>query len=282
MTRPPIRQYDRILAENPVYETILFETDDEHVATITINRPKAFNSFNVRMCEEFEHVWHRIQQDDSIHAVVLRAAEGRAFSSGADVREDTETTNKSHLTPRIAAVDPGAMLGPKANHCWKPVVIAIHGLCGGGAFYWVNEGDIIICSPEAEFFDPHTTYGQTCAVEPTGLRYRMPLGDLLRMVLLGSDERITAETALKMRLVSEIVELDRLWARAHDLAVKIARKPSEATQGSVRAIWESMDMHRTIALQTALKYPQITSLLGATAEVDRFAIMESAKNFERR
>jgi enoyl-CoA hydratase/carnithine racemase len=276
------RQYDPIRQADPDYETILYATGADKVATITINRPKQFNSFNVRMAEEFQHVWKRIQADDDVHAVVLRAAEGRAFSSGADVREDTAATGKSHFTPRIEAVDPGFLLGPKANHCWKPVVIAVHGICGGGAFYWINEGDIIICSDDDEFFDPHVTYGQTCAVEPIGLRYRMPLGDLLRMVLLGGDERISAETALAMRLVSEIVAPEKLWDRAHDLAAKIAQKPSQATQGSVRAIWESLDMHRTIALQTAMKYPQVTLMSGTTDQVDRFAIMDKAKLYERR
>lgn len=282
MTHIKQRQYDPILEKDAKYETILLDIGEDKVATITINRPKQFNSFNVRMAEEFQHVWKKLQADDNVHSIVLRAAEGRAFSSGADVREDTEATGKSHFTPRIEAVDPGMLLGPKANHCWKPVVIAVHGICGGGAFYWINEGDIIICSEEAEFFDPHVTYGQTCAVEPTGLRYRMPLGDLLRMVLLGNDERITAKTALDMRLVSEITPLEKLWDRAHDLAAKIALKPSQATQGSVRAIWESMDMHRTIAIQTAMKYPQITVMSGTTDQVDRFAVMEKAKDYERR
>jgi hypothetical protein len=78
------------------------------------------------------------------------------------------------------------------------------------------------------------------------------------------------------------VERDRLWDRAHELAVKIAQKPNQAVQGSVRAIWESLDMHRTIALQTAMKYPQVTVMSGTTGEVDRFAIMEKAKTYERR
>jgi enoyl-CoA hydratase/carnithine racemase len=275
-------QYETIHEKDAVYETITYEVDAGKVATVTINRPQQFNSFNTRMAEEFQHLWKRIQADDAVHAVVLRAAEGRSFSSGADVREDKSVTGKSHFTPRIEAVDPGFMLGPRANHCWKPVVTAVHGICCGGAFYWLNESDIIICSPEAEFFDPHVTYGQTCAVEPIGLRYRMPLGDLLRMVLLGADERITAKTALEMRLVSEIVERDRLWSRAHDLASKIAEKPNQAIQGSIRAIWESMDMTRTIALQTAMKYPQITVLTNTTGQVDRFKVMDAAKSFERR
>src|SRR3546814_10280671 len=89
-------------------------------------------------------------------------------------------------------------------NCWKPVIAAVHGMAAGGAFYWLNESDIIICSEDATFFDPHVTYGMTSALEPIGMTYHMPLHDVLRMVLLGNDERIGAGTALRIGLVSEI------------------------------------------------------------------------------
>src|SRR5690606_2284678 len=109
-------------------------------------------------------------------------------------------------------------LGPKQQKLWKPVVTAVHGMCCGGAFYWVNESDIVICSDDATFFDPHVTYGQTAALEPIGATYIMPMQQVLRMTLLGNDERISAETAFRINLVSEVVKLERLWDRAHELA----------------------------------------------------------------
>lgn len=59
-----------------------------------------------------------------------------------------------------------------------------------GAFYWVNEADIVICSEDATFFDPHVSYGMTEALEPIGLARRIPLGETLRIALLGLDERL--------------------------------------------------------------------------------------------
>src|SRR3546814_14110778 len=73
--------------------------------------------------------------------------------------------------------DPGNTLGPKSVNCWKPVIAAVHGMAAGGAFYWLNESDIIICSEDATFFDPHVTYGMTSALEPIGMTYHMPLQD---------------------------------------------------------------------------------------------------------
>lgn len=262
------------------FQTIIVDSSDR-VATVTINRPTAMNSFTRRMLDEFAFLWRSIAEDDDIHAVVLRAAEGRAFSTGADVRapRDDESALMHHNL--WTALDPGDYLGPKHNRCWKPVVCAVHGMAAGGAFYWLNESDIIICSDDATFFDPHVTYGMTAALEPIGATYRMPLGDVLRMTLLGNDERISAETALRIGLVTEVVPQARLWQRADELARKIAAKPPAATQGSVRAIWESLDMPRSIALQAGLKYCFLGNPIG-TAQVDRFAIMDKAKKFETR
>ncbi|MEQ9663343.1 MAG: enoyl-CoA hydratase/isomerase family protein [Parasphingopyxis sp.] len=263
------------------YETILFEKSD-HVATITINRPEAMNSFTRKMMDEFVDAWSTIRFDDDIHCVVLKAAPGRAFCTGVDVKASREPGGEVVIDDVWNAEDPGNKLGPKANDCWKPVVCAVHGMAAGGAFYWLNECDIIICSEDATFFDPHVTYGMTSALEPIGATYKMPLGDVLRMVLLGNDERISAETAKRIGLVSEVLPLDQLYDRAQELAGMIAAKPTAATQGSLKAIWQSLDMPRSVALATGLKYCQLGNPVG-TAQVDRAALMaDKAKNFETR
>jgi enoyl-CoA hydratase/carnithine racemase len=121
----------------------------------------------------------------------------------------------------------------------------------------------------------------TAACETIGLNYRLQLGDVLRMALLGNDERICAETALRIGMVSEITAPEALWARAHELAAIIAAKPTIATQGTVRAIWEALDMPRSAALANALKFTQIGNPLGIP-QVDRQAVMGRAKNFNIR
>jgi len=260
------------------YEGIIVERDDDRVATITINRPNAMNAFDWNMCLEFQRVWRELIKDEAVHAIVLRAATGRAFSTGRDVRKKENLQGSDNVWDMR---DPGEMLGPKQNRCWKPVIAAVHGMCAGGAFYWVNECDIVICSDEAEFFDPHVTYGMVAALEPIGLRWRIPLGEVLRMALLGNDERISAATALRIGLVSEMVGRDRLWARAHELASRIAAKPPIAVQGTTRAIWESLEMGRSIAIQSGVKFCHLGNAVG-TAQVDRDEIMASAKKFEVR
>ena len=244
------------------FETILLEVDaTDHVATITLNRSEQLNSFNRIMCEEMARAWREVKLDDSVHAVVLRAAGTRAFSAGLDIK--TPYGQPENIWNHE---DPGEALSPKWQKMWKPVVCAVQGMCTAGAFYFVNESDVVICSTDATFFDSHVSAGLVCALEPVGLMRRIGLGETLRIALVGNDERVSAETALRIGLVSEVVSADQLWARAHDIAATIAAKPPSATQGTVKAIWESLDKPYRAALEQGLIYTRLGNPLG-TAEL---------------
>jgi enoyl-CoA hydratase/carnithine racemase len=254
------------------YRTIVVETSAEGVMTVTLNRPQVLNAFNEEMLSEFSQLWPQVRCDDAVRAVVLAAAGDRAFSTGVDVTErlDGDSPFLDKLHPWAENEDPGRQLSPRRNEVWKPVIAAVHGMCAGGAFYWVADCDIVICSPEATFFDPHVTYGLVAALEPIALRYRMPFSDVMRMALLGLHERMTADRALAIGLVTEIVERDSLLSRAQELAAAIAGQPPAAVQGTVKALWQSLDLTRAQSLATALMYTQVGNPLG-TAEVDRAA-----------
>src|SRR5947209_1932562 len=233
----------------------------DHVATITLNRPEQLNAFNRTMCEEMARAWRTVKLDASVHAVVLRAAGSRAFSAGLDVK-----TTYGQPENVWNHEDPGEPLSPKWQKMFKPVVCAVQGICTAGAFYFVNESDVVICSTDATFFDSHVSAGLVCALEPIGLMRRVGLGEALRIALMGNDERVSADTALRIGLVSEVVSPDRLWARAHEIAATIAAKPPSATQGTVKAIWESLDKPYRAALEQGLIYTRLGNPIG-TAEL---------------
>jgi len=245
------------MSEPAAFSTIRYETAADHVATITLDRPEALNAFDRGMCEEVRAAWRLVKDDAAVHAVVLRAEGDRAFCTGLD-------TKKPYGQPDDVwnHEDPGELLSPKWQKVWKPVVCAVQGMCTAGAFYFLNESDVVICSTDATFFDSHVTSGMVSALEPVGLMRRIGLAQTLRIALMGNDERVTAETALRIGLVTEVVDRPALWDRAHAIAAAIAAWPSAATQGTVRAIWESLDRPYRAAMEQGLLYTRLGNPLG--------------------
>jgi enoyl-CoA hydratase/carnithine racemase len=233
--------------------TLLFDVAGG-VATVTLDRPERLNSFDRTMVEEISRLWQVVRDRDDINVVVLRASGDRAFCTGMDAQEGPWWQD----LPVFAQEDPGAALGPKTNQLWKPVVVALHGMVAGGGMYFVNEADIVIAADDAVFFDPHATAGIVSSLEPIGMLTRgVPLGDVLRWALMGNNERILAETALRLGIVSEVVARDELWDRADAIARLIASRRPDAIQGTVRAIWEATDLPPTLAKRRGLAYTQI-------------------------
>jgi enoyl-CoA hydratase/carnithine racemase len=135
-------------------------------------------------------------------------------------------------------------------------------MVAGGAFYLINDSDIVIGADDATFFDPHVSYGMTSALEPIGLARRIPLGEALRWALLGLDERMSAARAREIGLVSELVPYDQLWPRADEIARIIAAKPTAAVQGTVKAVWETLGLDREVAQSVGLNYTSIGNPIG--------------------
>src|SRR5260370_37325145 len=97
------------------------------------------------------------------------------------------------------------------------------------------------------------------ALEPAGMLRRMPFGEVMRIALFGLDERMSAERALQIGLVSEVVPREALFKRADVLATRLAEKPPLAVQATVKAVWDSLSMSPEAARQVPLLYPQLTN-----------------------
>ena len=144
--------------------------------------------------------------------------------------------------------DPGVFINPKENDMWKPVIAAVNGMACGGALYMLGEADIIIAAENATFFDPHVTYGMVAGFESMHLLQKLPLGETMRLVLLGAHERMSAARAHQLGLVSEVVPREELLERAMWVARAIASAPTYAIQGTVRAVWLAHELSRRDAM----------------------------------
>jgi enoyl-CoA hydratase/carnithine racemase len=247
------------VADTTDFETLLYEEKDG-VAWVTLNRPDVLNSFNVRMQRELRQVWTGLRRNDDVRVAVLTGAGDRAFCTGIDRtetmgegNEDREKVVGSGSTPFMFD-DPGSNICPKQCDLWKPVVAAVNGMACGGAFYMLGECDIIIASENATFFDPHVTYGMAAAFEPIHMLQKMPLGEIMRLSLLGNHERMSAQRAFQIGAVSEVVPLADLRERAEWIAAAIASAPALAVQATVRAIWAGQEHSWKQALELAYAY----------------------------
>jgi enoyl-CoA hydratase/carnithine racemase len=242
------------------FETVLCEIRDG-VAWVTLNRPDVLNAFDPQMESELSTTWQELQRDDDVRCVVLTGAGERAFCVGLDRNAtigaaDASEGRLGYSTPWVFD-DPGRRLGPKANDLWKPVIAAVHGMACGGAFYLLGEVDFIIAGRSATFFDPHVTYQMTAAYEPVQLLQKMPIQEVLRMALLGAHERMTAQRAYEVGLVSQVVDDDELTDTVQWAADAIASAPPLNIQGTLRAIWMGNEVPRSQALGLCSLYTWI-------------------------
>ncbi len=247
------------------FETILFRKDDG-IAWVSLNRPQVRNAINQRMQDELRDLWHDLRYDDDVRCVVL-TAEGESFCTGIDRSEAISESNTDAMAqgkfPGYPTSwmydDPGRDIGPKQRDLWKPVIAAVQGIACGGAFYILGEVEFIIASDDATFFDPHVTYGMTAAFEPIQMLSKMPFQEIMRMSLLGADERMSAERAREIGLVTEVVPRDELRARAGWAARVIADAPPVAIQGTMRALWTALEVSRRQGIDVANLFTRIGS-----------------------
>ncbi|MFF3765822.1 enoyl-CoA hydratase/isomerase family protein [Streptomyces sp. NPDC001922] len=209
------------------------------VAVVTLDRPERHHAIDLPTAAELRRTWQAFRRDDAVRAVVLTGSGERAFCTGIDRSAEVPQPGSPYSVD-----DPLLTVGPKANDLWKPVVGAVNGMACGGAFYLLGECEFLIASTAATFFDPHTAYGMVSAYEAIAMAQRMPFGEVARMSLMGTAERLSAHRAYETGLVSEVVEPDELMTAALRAASVIASYPTAAVQGTVRAVWSAREAAR--------------------------------------
>jgi enoyl-CoA hydratase/carnithine racemase len=255
------------------FETLLYEEADG-VAWVTLNRPERLNAFTLTMIRELHGLWRDLRFNDDVRVVVLTAAGDRAFCTGIDRDEVVPQPSSPYMID-----DPAVELGPKSSDLWKPVIAAVNGMACAGAFYLLGESEFIVAAEHATFFDPHVSYGMVSAYEPMHMLQRMPLGEVMRMSLLGNAERMTARRAHEIGLVSEVVPASELRSAAAWAASVIASHPPAAVQGTVRAVWTARDLTRTQALTVA---PHLVRLGNLPADDQQRLVRDRTREWRER
>ena len=252
----------------PQFETLLVDLTNS-VATVSLNRPDRYHAFNDTMLNEMAVCWQWVRSEPAVRCVVLTATGESAFCTGID-RDSIPTSIDEFTFDPFTYDDPGARLGPKSQGCWKPVIAAVNGMACGGAFYMLGEVEFIIAADHATFFDPHVTYGMAAILEPTLLAPRMPFGEVMRMMLLGAHEHLSADRAQQIGLVSEVVPAAELADAARWAAEAIASQPAQAVQATVRNLWMAKELSRQQAVDAGAMMLSVGSSVDNLKEGQEF------------
>jgi enoyl-CoA hydratase/carnithine racemase len=239
------------------FETIRFEVENR-IATMTLNRPDRMNAMNQQMKDDLRACWTRVKEDADIWVAIVTGA-GDTFSAGADV--DT-LDKKGFVKPdrwRELCMQENLRTQPtpRRMHVHKPVIAAVNGLVGGVSLDHVTEADIPIASERAEFFDPHVSIGYVSSHEMVNMVRRVPPAVAMRMALLGKYERMSAQRAYEVGLVTEVVEHERLMDRARELAEILLKNAPLALWGTKLGIQQGFGLPFAQADDIAVGYLEV-------------------------
>jgi len=225
------------------FETIGYDVDG-HTATITFNRPEALNALSPHMITELRAAYDEAENDDTVWLTIVTGT-GRAFCTGADVKAIPEDGKVIYERPYLSTYDQweAPQEGtPPFRTSAKPVLAAVNGLCCGAGMDWVTTSDIVIASDQATFFDPHVSIGLVAGREMVRVSRVLPRNIALRMALMGKHERMSAQRAYDLGLISEIVEHDKLLRRAHEIADIVNSNAPLAVRGTRLAIVKGLNV----------------------------------------
>jgi E-phenylitaconyl-CoA hydratase len=198
-----------------------------HVFTITLDAPESLNALTIADLIELRECLMAAQDDDQVRVIVLTGAGSKSFCTGANLK----STN-----PPVQSFLHGALKSRRAEslqqgytrlvdfsdlEIWKPIIAAVNGYCLGGGMELALQCDLRIASEDASFALPEVKVASVPAVG--GVQYLLraiPAAHAMKLALTG--DRIGAEEALRIGLVSDVVAREELQGTAQAIAERIA------------------------------------------------------------
>jgi enoyl-CoA hydratase len=210
--------------------TISFEG---HLAQITLNRPSSYNAITMPVHEELTAAFQRVAANPDIRAIVF-ASTGKVFSAGGDL--DSILANQADPVRRYEAGKLARPLFMAIADCPLPIVTALHGDSVGLGTTLVLCTDAVVAARTAHMSDPHIVIG-LAAGDGGGVVWPQTTGILLAKRYLLTGDRIPAEVALTMGLVTDLVDTaDQALPAARTLAHRITALPPRAVQATKKML----------------------------------------------
>jgi 2-(1,2-epoxy-1,2-dihydrophenyl)acetyl-CoA isomerase len=239
-------------------EPVLLIEDDKGVRTLTLNRPAAYNSLTTRLKDELLAALRGAADDDSVRAVVLTGA-GKAFCAGQDLKEHVALLAAGDPAPLRTVDDHYNPITLTIARMAKPVIAAVNGTAAGAGASFAYAADLRIAGSGAKFLMAFANIGLTA---DSGGSWTLPrligYGRAMEMMLLG--QPVTADRALEIGMVNQVVPDTDVLSTAQELAARMAAGPTTA--------------YATI--KAALQYAATSDLPSALAEEARGQVAAGA------
>ncbi|GAA4231826.1 enoyl-CoA hydratase [Actinomadura meridiana] len=197
------------------------------VAHVVLNRPEARNALNLPMCHGLSEAFTRLDADDSVGTVLLRA-NGPAFCAGADLKERDGRDENWVRARRIASFAAYEAI----ERCSKPVVALVHGAVVGSGGEMAMSCDFIVAADDATFRFPEAHWGTVGATQ----RLQRVIGKRRAKELLFTSRVMPVDEAADVGLVARTVPAAELLAAGEKIAATIAGAPRLAMALTKQAI----------------------------------------------
>ncbi|MBN2514762.1 MAG: enoyl-CoA hydratase/isomerase family protein [Deltaproteobacteria bacterium] len=250
------------------FECIIYEKG-EGFATIKLNRPQVLNAMNKQTWIDLQVALDDVKNDPDIKVLII-TGEGRAFSTGADLKDSKDRTIEEYRNYLVELQETSR----KIIRFEKPIIAAINGYALGSGYELALACDIRIAAEEARIGSPEARV--TSSVTGGAMRLVQDLiGPGKARELLFTAEYIDGKEAERIGLVNRAVPPARLMEEAREMARKIAQNSSF----SIKMIKRGLIMARGEVSLDALMDYEIEACLACVSTKER---QESLKDFEER
>ena len=217
-------------------ETVLLRADEGGIATLTLNRPKAFNALSEELLAALQMQVETISNDSSVRVVVIEGS-GDAFCAGHDLKQMRANPSREYYD---ALFNTCSQFMLTLMRIPQPVIAKVHGIATAAGCQLVGTCDLAIASEEAKFATSGINYGLFCSTPAVAVSRNIHRKKAAELLFTG--QFIDARTAESFGLINKAVPAKQLNAEVIQMANLIIRKSAVAVSTGKRMLYRQIEM----------------------------------------
>jgi enoyl-CoA hydratase/carnithine racemase len=226
-------------------QPILLRSDKDGIATLTLNRPDQYNPLSSEMLTGLQNQLDEINHNDALRVVII-AANGKAFCPGHDLKEMRSSEDRDF---HRALFDQCAAVMLTINRLRQPVIAQVNGIATAAGCQLVASCDLAVATEDACFAVSGINLGLFCSTPAVPLSRNLPRKQAMHMLLTG--EFISAQQALRLGLVNEVVAAEDLHSATRQMAERISARSALAIRLGKEMFYKQLPMDLSAAYDYA-------------------------------